>query len=65
MNVHYIPVHLHPYYRDHFGYRGGEFPEAEDAYSRLISLPMFHAMTDQDVSDVITAVARVVSSYSR
>ena len=65
VNVHYIPVHWHPYYRDHFGYRGGEFPEAEDAYSRLISLPMFHAMTDQDVSDVITAVARVVSSYSR
>jgi len=65
VNVHYIPVHLHPYYRDHFGYRGGEFPVAEDAYSRLISLPMFHAMTDQDVSDVITAVARVVSSYSR
>ena len=43
MNVHYIPVHLHPYYRDRFGFRGGEFPVAEDAYDRLISLPMFHA----------------------
>ena len=35
VNVHYIPVHFHPYYRDHFGYKGGEFPVAEDAYSRL------------------------------
>ena len=52
VNVHYIPVHLHPYYRDRFGY-GGEFPVAEDAYERLISLPMFHAMTDQDAQDVI------------
>jgi len=64
VNVHYIPVHLHPYYRENFGYRGGEFPVAEDAYQRLISLPMFHAMTDQDVEDVIAAVSKVVSAYS-
>ena len=65
VNVHYIPVHLHPYYRDHFGYHGGEFPIAEDAYSRLISLPMFHAMTAQDVSDVIAAVRKVLTSYAK
>lgn len=65
VNVHYIPVHLHPYYRDRFGFRGGEFPVAEDAYARLISLPMFHAMTDQDVEDVIAAMAKVLSTYSR
>ncbi len=64
VNVHYIPVHLHPYYRDHFGYKGGEFPVAEDAYARLLSLPMFHAMTDQDVQDVIRAVGKVVEHYS-
>ena len=46
VNVHYIPVHMHPYYRERFGYKGGEFPVAEDAYERLISLPMFHGMTD-------------------
>jgi len=63
VNVHYIPVHLHPYYRDRFGYRGGEFPVAEDAYSRLLSLPMFHNMTEQDVLDVIAAVKKVVGSY--
>ena len=59
VNVHYIPVHLHPYYRNKFGYRGGEFPIAEKAYSQLISLPMFHAMTAQDVNDVIEAVFKV------
>jgi perosamine synthetase len=65
VNVHYIPVHTHPYYRERFGFRGGEFPVAEDAYTRLISLPMFHGMTAQDVRDVIAAVTKVVSSYAR
>ena len=65
VNVHYIPVHLHPYYRDRFGYKGGEFPIAEDAYERLISLPMFHGMSDQDADDVITAVKKVVGSYGQ
>ena len=63
VNVHYIPVHTHPYYRERFGFKGGEFPVAEGAYERLISLPMFHAMSDQDVLDVIAAVTKVVSSY--
>jgi perosamine synthetase len=65
VNVHYIPVHLHPYYRERFGYRGGEFPVAEDAYGRLISLPMFHGMTDGDVADVIAAVSKVIQHFMR
>ena len=64
VNVHYIPAHLHPYYRERFGYRGGEYPVAEDAYERLISLPMFHAMSDQDVEDVIAAVKKVVQAFA-
>ncbi len=63
VNVHYIPVHLHPYYRDRFGYRGGEFPAAESAYEQLISLPMFHGMTDADAEDVIDAVRKVIGHY--
>ena len=63
VNVHYIPVHLHPYYRSRFGYRGGEFPIAETAYGRLISLPMFHGMTDEDVDDVILAVEKVMNYF--
>jgi perosamine synthetase len=65
VNVHYIPVHLHPYYRERFGYKGGEFPLAEDAYARLISLPMFHGMSDGDAEDVIRAVRKVVTSFGR
>ena len=65
VNVHYIPVHQHPYYREHFDYKGGDYPVAEDAYERLVSLPMFHAMTDQDVNDVIAAVSKVVNFFSR
>jgi perosamine synthetase len=64
VNVHYIPVHLHPYYRERFGYKGGEYPVAEDAYGRLISLPMFHGMSDQDVSDVIEAVRKIFNHFA-
>ena len=63
VNVHYIPVHLHPYYRDRFGYAGGEFPVAESAYESLISLPIFYGMSDGDVEDVITAVRKVAGYY--
>jgi perosamine synthetase len=65
VNVHYIPVHLHPYYRQRFGYQGGEFPVAEAAYESLISLPMFHGMSNEDVEDVVQAVSKVCSGYSR
>jgi len=63
VNVHYIPVHQHPYYREQFGDRRGEYPIAERAYAQLISLPMFHAMTDQDVDDVGTAVNKVMAHF--
>jgi perosamine synthetase len=65
VNVHYVPVHLHPYYRDRFGYRGGEFPNAEAAYQALISLPMFHGMSDEDVEDVTTAVRKVMAHFGK
>jgi perosamine synthetase len=67
VNVHYIPVHQHAYYRERFrtGAESGErYPIAEDAYERLISLPMFHAMTAEDVRDVIHAVDKVLSHYA-
>jgi perosamine synthetase len=65
VNVHYIPVHRHPYYRDRFGYRDGEYRIAENAYERLISLPMFHGMSDQDADDVICAVQKVISHFAK
>jgi len=64
VNVHYIPVHLHPYYRERFGYKGGEFPVAEAAYEQLLSLPMFPAMTDADIDDVVRAMGKVLEHYA-
>jgi perosamine synthetase len=64
VNVHYIPIYWHPYYAKR-GYQCGQCPVAEDAYERLITLPIFPAMTDQDVFDVIAAVRRVVEAYAR
>ncbi|MBW2011268.1 MAG: UDP-4-amino-4,6-dideoxy-N-acetyl-beta-L-altrosamine transaminase [Deltaproteobacteria bacterium] len=60
VNVHYIPVHLHPFYRERFGCRNGDCPVAETAYEQIISLPVFPAMADKDVSEVIRTVSRVV-----
>ena len=62
VNVHYIPVNQHPYYRERFN-TDAHYPVAEHAYERLISLPMFHSMTAEDVEDVIHAVRRVVNFY--
>jgi perosamine synthetase len=56
VNVHYIPVHLHPYYRRRFGTGPGLCPAAEAAYAELLSLPMFPAMTDDDVERVMEAL---------
>jgi perosamine synthetase len=61
VNVHYIPVHLHPYYRTRFGLGAGLTPIAEQAATELLSLPMFHGMTDADVDDTIRAVQKVMT----
>jgi perosamine synthetase len=65
VNVHYVPVHLHPYYRQTQGTHPGMCPVAESAYEGLLSLPMFPAMSDADVDDVIEAVEKVVVFYRR
>lgn len=58
--VHYIPVHLQPFYRRHFNTALGQCPVAETAYVELLSLPMYPAMTDDDVDTVINAVSKTV-----
>ncbi|MGD9546738.1 MAG: UDP-4-amino-4,6-dideoxy-N-acetyl-beta-L-altrosamine transaminase [Candidatus Krumholzibacteriia bacterium] len=55
--VHYLPLHLHPYYRERFGFAAGDFPGAEAYYAQALSLPLFPAMTDGDCDRVIEAVA--------
>jgi len=63
VNVHYMPLHLHPFYQHTFGYRVGDYPKAELYYERAITLPIFPAMSDKDIEDVITAVQKVISYY--
>lgn len=60
--VHYIPVHLQPYYRSKFGFREGDYPLAEEYYGRALSLPLYPKMLDGDVEKVITVIKRVLSS---
>lgn len=61
-NVHYIPTYYFPYY-EKLGYKRGLCPKAEKLYAEEISLPLYYAMTDQDVEDVIRAVTRIVEYY--
>lgn len=64
VNVHYIPVPWHPYYQK-LGYRKGSWPAAEAAYERIITLPLWPGMTDDDAGDVIEAVVKVAEAYRR
>jgi len=63
VQVHYIPVHYHPYYRQNSGYKKGDFPNAERYYERAITLPLFPKMSDSDVTDVIQAITKVIHTY--
>jgi perosamine synthetase len=64
VNVHYGPVHLHPFYRQRFGTAAGECPIAEKAAEQILSLPVFPTMTDDDVQSVIDAVFKVCGNTS-
>ena len=64
VNVHYIPVQAHPYYRQ-LGYDPNDTPVALDAYERMLSLPIWPGMTDGDVEDVVLAVDKVLDAYRR
>ncbi len=59
-SVHFIPLHIHPYYARTYGYREDQFPNANDAYSRCISLPIYPDMSEAEVERVITSVQAVV-----
>lgn len=62
--VHYVPVYWHPYYRA-LGYPRGLCPRAEAAFERLVTLPLFPAMTDADVDDVLAALRKILRHYRR
>ncbi len=64
-SVHFIPIHLHPYYSNKYGYKPEDFPIAYSNYLRILSLPLYPRMTDEDVADVIEAVLDIVKRYKR
>lgn len=63
VSVHWIPLHMHPYYRETYGYTPEDFPVAYREYQRIISLPIYSAMSEQDVTDVITAVTQIANHF--
>jgi perosamine synthetase len=65
VSVHFIPLHVHPYYRETYGYTPEDFPVAYREYLREISLPIYSTMSDDDVDSVIAAVADVVAANRR
>jgi dTDP-4-amino-4,6-dideoxygalactose transaminase len=64
-SVHFIPLHLHPFYRQKYGYHPHRFPVAYGAYQRMLSLPLHPALTDEDVDDVIAAMLDVATRFAR
>ena len=63
--IHFIALHLHPYYQKQFGFKKGDFPNAEFISERTLSLPLSANLTDKDVDDVIAAVRKVVLNYAK
>lgn len=63
--VHFIPLHLHPYYQRAWGYRVGEFPIAEDYFDHCISLPIYPGMADEDVDYVIEGLHEIANAFRR
>ncbi len=61
VNVHYLPVHLHPFYRRQFGTRPGQCPVAEAAYEQILSLPIFPAMSETQVERVVSCAQRIAT----
>jgi dTDP-4-amino-4,6-dideoxygalactose transaminase len=64
-SVHFIPLHLHPHYRDTYGYKRADFPRAASAFERVISLPLHPGMSDQDVHEVTRVVRGLAEAHLR
>ncbi len=64
-SVHFIPLHLHPFYSHYYGYQRGDFPNAEDAFSRCISLPIYPGLRDEQVVRIIGSVQQIAKRNRR
>ena len=64
-SVHFIPLHLHPYYQHTYGYRAEDFPTAQDCFDRILSLPIYPEMTEADIDYVIEVIHEIIRNYRR
>lgn len=64
-SVHFIPVHLHPFYRRNYGTKEGDFPIAEGIFDKIISLPLYPSMTEEDVEYVANAVREISEKHAK
>lgn len=64
-SVHFIPVHLMSYYKENYGYKNGDFPVTESYFDRIISLPLYPKMSNDDVADVIDAVTKIIKKHTK
>jgi dTDP-4-amino-4,6-dideoxygalactose transaminase len=62
VQVHYVPVHLHPYYQENYGFRRGDYPQSEAYYEQCLTLPVYPKMIAEEVRYVIEALSRAVSA---
>jgi perosamine synthetase len=65
VNVHYMPIHLHPYYKNNLNTYEGMMPIAEKVYQQIITVPLFPLMTDKDIDDVVDALDKVINFYKK
>ncbi len=65
ISVHYIPVHLHPFYQENFGTKEGDYPKAEAFFDEIISIPLYPSMSEEDVIYVSEAVAEIAQKYAK
>ena len=64
-SVHFIPLHLHPYWRDRYGFKPSDFPVCYQVFQRVVSLPIYPGMTDEDVDFVIRTVRRILLRHAK
>jgi dTDP-4-amino-4,6-dideoxygalactose transaminase len=62
LQVHYIPVHTQPFYKNKYGFEFGDFPVSENFYDRVVSIPLYPSLTDAEVEKVVADISSFVES---
>ena len=62
-SVHWMPLHMHPYYRDNYGYHPEDFPVAARLYEEILTLPLFPGMTEAQLDHVVSSIRDIVADH--